>query len=85
MSHPGLGRVRAGEAGRMRLAVAVAPSGAVLIEPAPVDGEAEDGLSSPARARVLGIPVNLSELLLSLEEPEAFVVAAGRSSTSSFG
>jgi hypothetical protein len=31
----------------------------------------------PADARVLFVPVKLRELLLSLEKPEAFVVAAG--------
>jgi hypothetical protein len=38
-----------------------------------------------AKGRVLFVPVTLRELSLSLEEPEAFVVAAGRSATSSFG
>lgn len=38
-----------------------------------------------AKGRVLFVPVTLRELSLSLEEPEAFVVAAGRSATSAFG
>ncbi len=39
-----------------------------------------------AQARVLFVPVTLRELYLSLEEAEAFIVAAGRSgNTSAFG
>jgi hypothetical protein len=41
-------------------------------------------IDPPADARVLFVPVRLRELFLSLEEPEAFVVTAGRSGTSDF-
>lgn len=41
-------------------------------------------IDPPADARVVFVPVKLRELYLSLEEPEAFVVAAGRSGTSDF-
>lgn len=42
-------------------------------------------IEPPAKGRVVFVPVTLRELYLSLEEPEAFVVAAGRSGTSTFG
>jgi hypothetical protein len=42
-------------------------------------------LEPPATGRVLVVPVTLRELSLSLEEPEAFVVAAGRNRASTFG
>jgi hypothetical protein len=41
-------------------------------------------IDPPADARVLFVPVRLRELFHSLEEPEAFVVTAGRSGTSDF-
>lgn len=37
--------------------------------------------SAPAGARVLSVPVRLGTLYLSLEEPDAFVVAASRLTT----
>jgi hypothetical protein len=48
-------------------------------------GAARLTIDPAARARVIGVPVTLRELYVSLEEPEAFIVAAGRSGTSSFG
>jgi hypothetical protein len=41
-------------------------------------------IDPPADARVLLVPVKLRELYISLEQPEAFVVAAGRNGASSF-
>lgn len=48
-------------------------------------GAVKLSLDPPASARVVFVPVKLRQLYLSIEQPEAFVVAAGRGGRSSFG
>jgi non-specific serine/threonine protein kinase len=81
-------RGRASEASAARVRVAVAPSGALLVEPAPVAGEADDGLSAPARSRVLAafargpghglLDLGARELEAGLAPPLAFLREIGR-------
>jgi hypothetical protein len=42
-------------------------------------------IDPPAEGRVLFVPVKLRELYLSIDQPEAFIVAAGRIRASEFG